>query len=128
MMILSDAMEGKGPGFVTPAQIGKEVAMRSGHRSLYPNQTPLKELGRQGLSLGGDAAIDGGNNVSGIAIHAIPKTGTSLTAIERALKTPLTVARARGMGKEGFYENAKRREAELKEAARRAIIPIADQK
>ena len=128
MMILSDAMEGKGPGFVTPSQIGKEVAQRAGHRSLYPNQTPLKELGRQGLSLSGDAAVDGGINVSGMAVHAIPKTGISLTAIERALQAPLTAARARGMGKDGFYENSKRREAELKEAARRAIITVAEDK
>jgi hypothetical protein len=124
LMILSDAMEGKGPGFVTPAQIGKEVAQREGHRSLYPNQSPLKALGRQGLSLSGDAAIDGGVNLSGVAAH-IPKGGISMTAVERALATPLTAMRARGMGKEGFYENAKRREAELKEAARRSIIPLA---
>lgn len=124
LMILSDAMVGHGPGFITPAQIGKEVAQRSKQRSLEPNQTPLKELGRHGLSLSGDAAIDGGVNVSGMALHAVPKTGISLTAIERALSTPVTALRARGMGKEGFYESAKRREAELKEAARLSIIPL----
>jgi len=127
LMILSDAMVGKGPGFVTPAQIGREVAKRSGHRSLYPNQTPLKELGRQGLSLSGDAAIDGGVNVSGMALHAVPKTGISLTAIERALATPVTALRARGMGSKTFSDNAKAREAMLKEAVRRAIIPTAAQ-
>jgi len=127
LMILSDAMEGRGPGFVTPAQIGKEVAQRAGHRSLYPNQNPLKELGRYGLSLSGDAAIDGGVNLSGVAAH-IPKGGISMTAVERALATPLTALRAKGMGKEGFNESARNVEENLKEVARRSVIPLAAEK
>ena len=124
LMILSDAMQGHGPGHVTPAEVGKIVASRAGHRSLYPNQTPLKELGQQGLSLSGDKAVDK-VDVGGIAAHIPGGGGVNMTALKRILETPLTAARARGMAKPGFYEMAKQREAELKEAARRSIIPLA---
>jgi len=123
LMILSDAMVGKGAGHITPAEVGRKVAQRSGHRSLEPNQKPLKELGQQGLSLSGDKAQDG-TSMSGVSTHLAPKTGISMQAIKRLLETPITAARARGMAKPGFYEAAKVREAELKEAARRSIIPL----
>jgi hypothetical protein len=109
LMILQDASVGKGPGFITPAQVGAKVAQRMGHRSLYPNQSPLKELGRQGLSLSGDAALDSGVNVSGMALHAVPRTGVSLTAIERALKAPVTSLRARAMNKTFAQDTAERK-------------------
>jgi hypothetical protein len=124
-MILSDVMEGKGPGFVTPAQVGKEVAQREGHRSLYPNQTPLKQLGQHGLSLSGDAAISPSGDTRGVGLHMAPGVSANLTAIGRALQAPLTSLRARGMGSKTFHQDAKEREATLKEAAGKAAVPLA---
>ena len=122
LMILSDAMVGKGAGHITPAEVGRKIAQRSGQRSLEPAQTPLKELGQQGLSLSGDKAADN-VNLSGVATH-IPKVGISMNAIKRALETPITAARARGMASPTYYQVAKEREALLKAAAARSAIPL----
>jgi hypothetical protein len=124
LMILSDAMAGKGPGFVTPAQVGKEWANRVGQKVLYEKQTPLKELGEWGLSLSGEQTL--GPEFSGVGLH-IPGTPlkTNVQAISRALQTPVTALRARGIASPTFNAKAADIEKALQEAQKRAAIPTA---